>query len=243
MTMLYVYGLVDTPSLDGTPLKGHDGASVFAVRCGECAAATSYLSRHTITPRPRSVWLHERVLDALMRRHAVLPLRFATIVPDVDMLRNRLRPMYHALAGDLRRLRGKVEFALRVTNIHAECPHTGDDAERKSDAAQALTPGTRYLRARAERWRERIASEDAAGRIERALRRHLDPAAENAVWGFATTRSATLIASYLVERNEVSAFVAAVADVRGRHPALDVSCTGPWAPYSFVTARSPEAWS
>src|SRR5262244_2013043 len=100
MTMLYVYGLVDTPSLDGTPLKGHDGASVFAVRCGECAAATSYLSRHTIAPRPRSVWLHERVLDALMRRHAVLPLRFATIVPDVDMLRNRLRPMYHALAGD-----------------------------------------------------------------------------------------------------------------------------------------------
>src|SRR6516162_10868166 len=130
----------------------------------------------------------ERVLDALMRRHAVLPLRFATIVPDVDMLRNRLRPMYHALAGDLQRLRGKVEFALRITNIHAECPHTGD-AERKSDAAQALTPGTRYLRARAERWRERIASEDAAGRIERALRQHLDPAAENAVWGFATTRS------------------------------------------------------
>jgi hypothetical protein len=150
--------------------------------------------------------------------------------------------MYHALASDLQRLRGKVEFALRITNIHAECPHTGD-AERKSDAAQALTPGTRYLRARAERWRERIASEDAAGRIERALRQHLDPAAENAVWGFATTRSATLIASYLVERNEVSAFVAAVADVRGRHPALDVSCTGPWAPYSFVTARSPEAWS
>src|SRR5262245_66410369 len=88
---------------------------------------------------------------------------------DVDMLRNCLRPMYHALAGDLQRLRGKVEFALRITNIHAECPHTGD-AERKSDAAQALTPGTRYLRARAERWRERIASEDAAGRIERALR-------------------------------------------------------------------------
>src|SRR5262249_35742276 len=56
-----------------------------------------YLSRHTIAPRPRSVWLHERVLDALMRRHAVLPLRFATIVPDVDMLRNRLRPIYHAL--------------------------------------------------------------------------------------------------------------------------------------------------
>src|SRR5262249_19300166 len=126
MTMLYVYGLVDSPSLDGTPLKGHEGASVFAVRCGDCAAAASHLSRHTIAPRPRNVWLHERVLNTLMRRHSVLPLRFATIVPDVDMLRDRLRPMHHALADDLRRLRGKVEFALRIANIHAECPRTGD---------------------------------------------------------------------------------------------------------------------
>src|SRR5262245_2276720 len=128
--------------------------------------------------------------DRPRRRHAPEP-------PSAHVSRTRRRPSAFAC---------KVEFALRITNIHAECPHTGD-AERKRDAAQALTPGTRYLRARTEHWRERIASEDAAGRIERALRQHLDPAAENAVWGFATTRSATLIASYLVERNEVSAFV------------------------------------
>ena len=234
MTMLYVYGIVDSPRFDRTSLKGHDGADVFAVPCGDCAAVASDLSRRTIAPSPRSVWLHEHVLDTLMRRHAVLPLRFATIVPDAGMLRNRLRPMHRALAGDLRRLRGKVEFALRVTNIHAECPHA-HDAERNRDATQALPPGTRYLR-------ERIASEDAARRIERALRRHLDPAAEHAVWALATTRAPTLTASYLVERNEVSSFVATVIDVRARHPALDVSCTGPWAPYSFVTVRTPEAW-
>ncbi|HKA58432.1 MAG TPA: GvpL/GvpF family gas vesicle protein [Gemmatimonadales bacterium] len=232
--MLYVYGVVDSPSFDGTSVKGHDGASVFAVPCGDCAAAASSLSRRMIAPSPRSVWLHQQVLDVLMQRHAVLPLRFATIVPDEGVLRDRLRSIHRALADDLRRLRGKVEFALRVTNIHAECPHARD-AERKDDATQALPPGTRYLR-------ERIASEDTARRIERALRRHLDPAAEHAVWALATTRAPTLTASYLVERNEVSSFVATVIDVRARHPALDVSCTGPWAPYSFVTVRAPEAW-
>src|SRR5215510_2414522 len=196
--MLYVYGVVDSPSFDGTSVKGHDGASVFAVPCGDCAAAASSLSRRMIAPSPRSVWLHQQVLD------------------------------------ELRRLRGKVEFALRVTNTHAECPHARD-AERKDDATQALPPGTRYLR-------ERIASEDTARRIERALRRHLDPAAEHAVWALTTTRAPTLTASYLIERNDVSSFVATVVDVRARHPALDVSCTGPWAPYSFVTVRAPEAW-
>jgi hypothetical protein len=173
------------------------------------------------------VWLHEQVLEALMRRHAVLPLRFGTLVPDAEMLRNRLAAMLPALGDDLRRLRGRVEFALRVTGVDAECLRAGDAAET-SDAARTLSPGTRYLRARAER-------------TERALRQHLDPTAESAAWGLAAARSTTLVASYLVPRKDASAFAAAVADVRAHHPALKISCTGPWAPYSFVTVRPPKA--
>jgi hypothetical protein len=242
MTMLYVYGIVDSASLGGTPLKGHDGASVFAVPYRDCAAAASSLFGGAIEPKPRSVWLHERVLHALMRRHAVLPLRFATTAPDESTLRNRLGPMHGALVANLRRLRGKVEFALRITNIHGENPRAAGTAG-ESAAAQALPPGTRHLRARAECWRERIAGEEAARRTERVLRPHLDPAAENAVWGLAPTRTATLIASYLVDRAAVSSFLKTVADVRARHPTIDVSCTGPWAPYSFVTVRASEACS
>ena len=238
MTMLYVYGIVDSPSFDGTALNGHDGASVFPVPCGNCAAVASNLSRREIAPQPRSVWLHEQVLQALMRQHAVVPIRFGTIVTDASLLRSTVRLMHGALAIDLRRLRRKVEFALRITNIHTESPPVRE-AERQGDSAQALPPGTRYLRARAERLRERIAGETAAGRLECRLRRHLDRSAYSAVWEPATMRSATLAASYLVERDAVPAFIDAIAAARARHPALHVSCTGPWAPYSFVTARVP----
>ena len=147
------------------------------------------------------MWLHEQVLEALMRRHAVLPLRFGTLVPDAEMLRNRLAAMLPALGDDLRRLRGRVEFALRVTGVDAECLHTGDAAET-SDAARTLSPGTRYLRERAERRRHRIAFEDTARCTERALRQHLDPTAESAAWGLAAERSTTLVASYLVPRRD-----------------------------------------
>ncbi len=139
------------------------------------------------------MWLHEQVLEALMRRHAVLPLRFGTLVPDAEMLRNRIAAMLPALGDDLRRLRGTVEFALRVTGVDAECLRAGDAAET-SAAARTLSPGTRYLRERAERRRHRIAFEDAARGTERALRRHLDPTAESAAWGLAAARSTTLVA-------------------------------------------------
>ena len=130
---------------------------------------------------------------------------------------------------------------MHVTNIRTESPPLRE-AERQGESAQALPPGTRYLRARAERLRETIAGENAAGRLERRLRRHLDRSADSAVWEPATMRSATLAASYLVERDAVPAFIDAIAAARARHPALHVSCTGPWAPYSFVTARVPETW-
>src|SRR5262249_31125998 len=146
MTMLYVYGIVDSPTLDGDPLKGHGAACVFAVPCADCAAVASDLPRGSITATARSVWLHEQVLAALMRRHGVLPLRFGTIVPDAEMLRGRLAAMHRALADDLQRLRGRVEFALRVTGVDAEYPRAREAGHARG-ATAALTPGRSYLRA------------------------------------------------------------------------------------------------
>ncbi|MFI5021041.1 MAG: GvpL/GvpF family gas vesicle protein [Alphaproteobacteria bacterium] len=239
MMMLYVYGIVGSPSFDAV-VSGHEGAGVFPVRYGDVAAAASALSRG-IAPEPQNVRCHEQVLEALMQQHAVLPLRFGTLVPDGDALRDKLRRMYSALTRDLTRLGGKVEFALRVTGIAKDCPLV-PDAEQRSDGAEPLPPGKGYLLARAERLRERSAREDIAKRVEHMLRPHLDPAADDAVWEPAAQRCMTLCASYLVGRSGMSRFVDAVDDACGRYPELNVTCTGPWAPYSFVTARPDEAW-
>ena len=44
-----------------------------------------------------------------------------------------------------------------------------------------------------------------------------------------------LRASYLVDRDTVARFSAAVADLQAAHPELSLLCTGPWAPYTFTT--------
>ena len=234
---LYVYGIVGSPSFDAA-LSGHEGAGVFPIPCGDLAAAASELSRD-VAPEPQNVWRHEQVLEALMQQHAVLPLRFGTQAAHRDALCDALRRMHPALRRDLDRLRGRVEFALRVTNVGAN-DNLVLAAGSKVDGAQSRRPGTGYLRARAELLRERTVREAAARRIEPMLRQHLDPSAEEAVWELAEGRATTLIASYLVEREHISRFVDAVDYVRDRHPGLDVTCTGPWAPYSFVTARPAE---
>ena len=78
--------------------------------------------------------------------------------------------------------------------------------------------GSAYMRARLS---EQRAAEE--------LHRELAAQARDSVQ---TSRDA----GYLVERADVGAFSLAVERLLESHPALDVLCTGPWAPYSFASA-------
>jgi hypothetical protein len=78
--------------------------------------------------------------------------------------------------------------------------------------------GAAYMRAR-------LLEQHAAEEVHRAL-------AEKARDSVQTNRDA----GYLVARADVGAFSVAVERLTESHPALDVFCTGPWAPYSFAAA-------
>lgn len=78
--------------------------------------------------------------------------------------------------------------------------------------------GAAYMRAR-------LAEQLAAKEVHREL-------AAQARDSVQTSRDA----GYLVARSDVGSFSLAVGRLLESHPALDVLCTGPWAPYSFAAA-------
>ncbi|MBV9237061.1 MAG: GvpL/GvpF family gas vesicle protein [Xanthobacteraceae bacterium] len=233
--MLYVYGVVDSPQFSAA-VSGHEGAIVFPVACGDLAAAASKLSG-AVEPEVQHVWRHERVLELLMQEHAVLPLRFGTCVSDVDTVCGELQRRRPALLEGLARVRGRAEFALRVAGIMA-----GHSSVASSDdRASSPLPGTRYLQAKAKIFHERALVQAAARRVRDTLQPYLDGPAVAAVWGPGDGASAELTASCLVDRDNIPQFIHAVEEVRRNHRALDVTCSGPWAPYSFVSMRAAEA--
>jgi Gas vesicle synthesis protein GvpL/GvpF len=234
--MLYVYGVVDSPQFSAA-VSGHEEAIVFPVACGELAAAASGVSC-ALEPQVQNIWRHEQVLEVLMQEHAVLPLRFGTCVRDVDTLSHDLQRRRPALLESLARVRGKVEFALRVAGIMAagESPVICRD-----DTASSLLPGTRYLQAKAKIFHEQANMDAAARRVRDILQPYLDGAAVAAVWELSGKASAPLTGSYLVGRDNIPQFIHAIDTARGDHPALDITCSGPWAPYSFVSMRRAEA--
>lgn len=87
----------------------------------------------------------------------------------------------------------------------------GDAAEPES--------GVEYLRGRAE---------------VRALQKPLEELARASTRRPARSVGELLRAAYLVDRDQVEAFVKRVSELQEENPSLGLLCTGPWPPYSFV---------
>jgi hypothetical protein len=166
-----------------------------------------------LTPTEGLLWTHDAVVAQLLRRGPVLPLRFGTGMPDVAALRSVLRRNGADFLLQLEWVRGRVELAVQL-GLPA-----GDGDRQASD-------GRSYMRSKLAALR---AGDEAAERV-------LVPLAGLAA-ATALSRPGpepVVKASYLVAAGEVERFATAVQRLQERNPELSLSCTGPWAPYSFV---------
>lgn len=162
-----------------------------------------------------ALWRHERLVEALMEDRAVLPLRYGTVLADEWALEKTLTDRCEEFSRLLGVVRGRVELALRVLDDGAE-----------PEAEGAPRSGRAYMQALARRQRR---SEEAATLLEPlesladAARRRESASDDLTRWAF------------LIERGRVDDFNARLDDLRGSHPELRMTCTGPWPPYSFVS--------
>jgi hypothetical protein len=162
-------------------------------------------------------WRHEEVVEALMEDRDLVPVRYGTRLEDEGAVARAVEERREELATALQRVRGAVELSVRVmaTGKRPPVPPAADDVS-----------GAEYMRSRAS-------GEADRDRASRALHEPLSSLARASAEG--RTRPQELFRwAYLVERDSVDAFAAAVARLQDEHPELSILCTGPWPPYSFV---------
>ncbi|SJZ58549.1 Gas vesicle synthesis protein GvpL/GvpF [Enhydrobacter aerosaccus] len=230
--MLYVYGIADNAFevLRGAGLLNSD---VFAVPAGCLAAAASKLAQGGIETTPQGVWRHEQVLRQLMQDHAVLPLRFGTICRDRETLTDRLMEASDDLVRGLGRVRGKVEIALRIVD---EREHEAHPVPSETPTVDAIGGGrgTAYLRARRRHHAAEMGREARAERVGKMLSAYIDVGAEDLVCSVAPEGDHAVSVSCLLGRDQLATLQAALERFQSDHPAIGLSWTGPWTPYSFV---------
>ena len=223
--MLHVYGLVDGDSIRGDVPPGHDGDPVAAFPGDGFTAIVSTASGARPVPNAANVWHHDKILHALMEEHAVVPLRFGTVC-EPDALRALLDKRRQQTEHDLERVRGKVELALWLSR---SSDAKGEAAPlRKAANDVPAGSGTAYLMARMT---GRLRAANLGASELRQLCDRIDRLAAETVWN---DEAWPVRGSCLIDRNEVPAFIDQAASLAGQFPDIGISCTGPWAPYSFV---------
>jgi Gas vesicle synthesis protein GvpL/GvpF len=195
------------------------------------------VTRHASPPaRSREAILaHAGVCEDLMSKaDAVLPVRFGEVFDDEAALRSSIDDRYDQLVGGLEHVRGRVEIGVRVRWDEAGPP----SAVRTVDEAAG---GRAYLLSRVAEERQRRAverrAEAVAGRVHEAVGRH----AADSRLQVLPTPGLVMSGVYLVDRDDLDRMVARVRATAQEHPELEVLCTGPWPPYSFVDLEDTRA--
>jgi hypothetical protein len=218
--MLHLYGIVDPRTRCAG--VGLDGEQLIAIDCGGIVAVASEHTRPLGSePVEEALWQHEGVLEALLEKGPVLPVRFGVRFADREELRAELAPRSARLAAALAQVRDRVEVSVRLLardDVPGPCV-------RGADAGPG--PGARYLRRRLDDSRE------AAVKLE-AIRTRLAPLAVAERSRLLPRPGTPATSAFLVERRSLERFRQAAGELERELQDVALVCTGPWPPYNFV---------
>lgn len=212
---LVLYGVAEASAAPVSGV-GLDDRPLHAVVEGPLAAIVS--DHPSAGPEPATERLrdYELTMRRLMERDAILPARFGSVLADEGAARALLRRRHRDLLSRVRRVRGAVELALRASWRRGAQGTPGDRSPS----------GTSYLR-------ERLELRQSARRVASEL----DPLSALALSSLRTVSpepDLPVLDAYLVERDRVGEFVALVRQLDDDLDDVDLTCTGPWPPYSFA---------
>ncbi len=222
--------------------RGLLGELVYPVPYRELQALVSRASTEAAEAVAANVLCHEQIVERLMERVALLPVRFGTLLPDEERVRTLLAERYAEFTAALARVAGKVEFGVRVLSQGqpGSEPTTGPPPSAGSGPSNppenGNRPGHRYLQARQAEHRRETVRQAEARRLADLLDATLAACAAETRCSLLLTPHLPVCAAYLVPREWVAAFEAAVAGLEATLPEYRFLCSGPWPPYNFVGA-------
>lgn len=242
---LYVYGIVRTGALAEPPAAAavdpahgptlYEGGPLTAVvsEVDVGAFEGEALERNVASPQwlEQKVRAHESVLDEVLARAAVVPMRFGSIFSTDDGLRGMLREHADALLRALARVEGRSEWGVKVHCDRAAL------TDRLAGVAPGGGTGRGYLLQKKARLAADARAAEAGAAVAAEAHRRLGLAAEKGVLAPPRDPGVVLNASYLVLDSERDAFMRRVAELQEHQgPAFLFDVTGPWPPYHFTSA-------
>lgn len=238
----YLYCIVRCrePRTFDTLGMGERGDVVHTINFQDLAVVTSDSPKKRYDNTRRNMMAHMRVLDEVMADFTVLPIRFDSVAPGPDAVREQLlKARYKELSALLDNMEGRIEMGLKAfwyeDVIFQEIVHDNPTIRRLRDGLTGRSlEETYYDRIRlgelVEAALKARREQDAVSVLDR-----LRPIAEQTQVNPPIVDHMVANAAFLITRAREAEFDAAVRALdaeMGRR--LLIKCVGPVAPYNFV---------
>jgi hypothetical protein len=237
----YVYCIVRSsgPLRFGPIGIGTEPGEVHTVHYKELAAVVSDTPGEVLDATRENVLAHERVNEAVMREHTVIPMSFGTVFKTRDDIVELLRAAYDAFGDVLEKMQNKVEFGLKVLwdreAVIREIEAQDEDVRRLKDEISSQRGSTYFARMQYGRAVEAALETRSDGYV-REIFGQLRPVSVASRANKPIGDRMIMNAAFLVSRDQEAAFDARVKEL-GAHEKLTFKYTGPWPPYNFVNIR------
>jgi len=235
-TYIYAITAADHPlRLDGLSGVG-DPASDLRIVTTDTLGAVVSDAPDGLRAKRRDLVAHQSVLERLMADGATLPMRFGLMGPDDEQVRAALDQGKDSYTARLSELDGRLEYNLKVSreeeSLLREILTESQEARRLSEytrqnpGAQDQKMALGELVSREVQARQEAVGKDVANALASAAER---------VSEGEPTKTHFLNVSYLVRRDDASAFSQAVhEEAERRGDDYTFTLNGPLPPYSFV---------
>ncbi|GBF32446.1 gas vesicle synthesis GvpLGvpF [Desulfocucumis palustris] len=231
--MLYLYGIIDSPE----PIYYTcSGRNIYTLAYNDISALVSRGDGPMTRVTGENVIIHGEVLNGIVEKQALLPVRFGTLLGggDVEGLLSR---NYHQFLASLNEVRGMVEMSVRALWNAAEeeekCRQGNDFSDPREDLPG--NPGTLFLMQKRRQLLLERCLKSAAGIPADEIHGWLSRAAVKHIKRVLPSPAMFFHGSYMINRERAGDFAAEFSSLRDKFTRYKFLLSGPWPLYSFVS--------
>lgn len=253
MSLIYCYGVVEE-NVDMNWL-GLESGRIHLIPFKDIIAVVSEVSEEKFSQEAIDKdikdmkWLtengqiHEAVVDSVMQKTTIIPMKFCTIFKTKETLINMLEEKYADIKFNLSNLKDKVEIGVKVyfdtSKLKEKIKQESDELKELEQEADKKKPGAAYFDKQKidillrEKVQQRLAK-DGKDIFEKIKVRAIDSKQNDLLNKKVTNKDMLLNAVFLIDKSELDEFKAGVDNIKSTFPSMEFEIWGPFPAYNFI---------
>ena len=224
---------------DLAEIEGLDGSAVYAVPYQDISAAVSDIGSHPLKLSNEVALNYESIIERIMEKYPLLPMRFGTLVKDEGEVGALLQKYYADFVNNLQHVQGTLEYGLKllwdVEQVKSQIRTLYKTENGKGfGRVNEDSPHHQYL---LKKFKEHHVEDALMKHAESIIAQIHPPLQELSVCSTfkkMITPKIILNAAYLVEREQQETFIHKVEELHEKERDVKFLLTGPWPPYNFT---------